>query len=240
MRLEEKIAEMTGVDGTAVRLEAAETGFPTLSPSDSDMNLIAKPGSETEVIATYITFDNDPEDYWSSADGLGDFKNFTNQTDRDAHLEEVSAEGKIALIVDKYEHGLVHYSVCRSVNYPDRRWDVAPSGVFTPCDDVQEKYRAAISAADALDSKSATAAAKDAAMEDLIKDSNRVLNEYSDWANGSVYGVVQETWEISQDGRIEMTESEEVWGLIGMSTAEEVMQEQIDNISADDAPEMSM
>ncbi|MEP4192210.1 MAG: hypothetical protein ABJN51_14085, partial [Sneathiella sp.] len=197
MRLEAKIAEITGIDGDAVRLEAAETGFPTLSPSSSDISLVAKPGSDTEVIATYITPDDSQEDYWSSAEGLGSFKTFTNQTDRDAHIDDVKAEGKIALIVDKYEHGNVHYSVEQTAGYPDRRWDVAPSGVFTPCDDVQDKYQEAIAAADKLDSKAATTAAKEAALASLIKDSNNILNEFSDWSNGSVYGVVQETWEIS-------------------------------------------
>lgn len=236
MRIEEKLAELCGIDEDAdgVRLETAKLQW---RPVDEDDVIFTKT-SENEVVVSYVTHDShsDASDYWKENDGVGDFTIFRTEGSRDEHLESVRAEGKLALIVNKYEHGNVHYSVQGSMSYPDMRWDVAPSGVLVPCDHVQEKYQEALKAAQDIQDPAARKAAEDAALADAIKDSNVVLDEYSKLCNGEVYGVVHETWTVSPDGRTEMTDDDAVWGFVGYEYAKESMKEEAPKVEAEESP----
>ncbi|WP_199028466.1 hypothetical protein [Ralstonia sp. ASV6] len=176
--------------------------------------------------------DNDSRhlDPRTNDDGFGDFKEFGSQGERDAFLNSVLEEGKLAFVVDKYEHGLVSYSVSGTVSYVDQQWDVAPSGVFVPCEDLQEEFA---KRRDAIQATLATgeapvvlrARAHEAAAQEFIKSANSSLEEFSDWANGNVYGVC--VYHFDRDGE-RLGEGEAIWGLIGTEYAERELAEQID------------
>ena len=64
--------------------------------------------------------------------------------------------------VGKYEHGLVHYSVANTRTYPDMNFDYGIAGYIAVTKDYADTAQAA----------------------------NDILNEYSSWCNGDVYGIV--------------------------------------------------
>ena len=113
---------------------------------------------------------------------------------------EVQAMDHVFLI-ERYEHGLVSYSlVADEKPYPDRQWDVAtPVGIIGLSDDFDEPRKAAAS----------------------------WLEEYTAWANGEVYGVVEETYTKDADGEWHRDAYEPwdvtTWGVIGSEWAEQLV-----------------
>lgn len=83
--------------------------------------------------------EDDPEEWVN-----GCFRDFRDSHDgggqeaRDAFIEAMTAKvgADNVFVVDVYSHGLDHFSVANSVNYPDRRWDVAPACVLAVPPDV--------------------------------------------------------------------------------------------------------
>lgn len=101
--------------------------------------------------------------------------------------------------VERYEHGLVRYALMGESSQVDRRWDVAGGvGVLTVPDDVPDPESFARS----------------------------VLEEYTDWCNGNVYGVVEETYlRLGDNDEWEATDVEACWGFIGIDYTETVLKE---------------
>jgi hypothetical protein len=132
---------------------------------------------------------------WMEGDS---FETFRSEDERDGYVAAQIADGIPAaniFIVDKYDHSSVHYSVQDSAPYPDRRWDVAPSGVLV------------------LDGRGATGATIS------VESANATLDDYSNWANGDVYGIASIT--LSADGEEVEGSDEEVWGFIGSDYAQQ-------------------
>lgn len=132
------------------------------------------------------------------------FQEFRTEWDRDDFISDMIAEHgeDRVVIVDRYEHGLVHYSPRQSRFYPDRQWDVAPCAVLVVPDDVfvddGQTFRDACLAY-------ATAA----------------LEEYSSWCNGDVWGVVHNY--VTVDGKV--VDADACWGYIGHDHAEQAAKE---------------
>lgn len=138
-------------------------------------------------------------DYWEEHD-QGEFQEFRTEWDRDEFIEKKKAEGKHPIIVDRYKHGAVHYSPANTMHYPDRRWDVAPCGVYVPPDDVPEEKR--------------------------LEYATGALQEFSEWCNGEVYGVVVETLTFDRETGEVIDESDDAcWEHIGSKWAKEALKE---------------
>lgn len=154
------------------------------------------------LVVGYIDLDSDPEwDRWGEDMG-GLLEIFTSEHDRDNFAEEVFADKKQCFIVDNYSHGNNHFSIQNTRWYPDRRWDVAPRGIFVPPDDMQKQYH-----------KRKYAVGCDKARFELVGPSNSILDEYSKYCNGEVYGAI-----VFFNGREDL-EEDSCWGYIGYEHA---------------------
>lgn len=234
MRFEDKIAETLGIDDEmeGVRLEVAQPEFPVANDDDVVFTKI----SDDKVRVSYLSVDSDPSntarDFFDNDDGAGEFFRFRSQDEVEAKVAEAAEAGDVALVVNRFEHGQVHYSVRGSITYRYHEFDVAPSCVIIPCEDVQDAYRKAMKAA------AGDPAAEKAAMDAMIKDSNSTLDEYSKVCNGEIYGVIHETWQASTDGRMEQVDSDACWGYVGYDYALETMKGEIPEAEQEPAPGM--
>ena len=186
------------------------TEFPVASADDV---LVRRDGDR--VLVGYLSLDPEPRDFWAESDGLGELKPFTRAEDPNALLERLTAEGTPWLLVERYSHGLDHYSVANTRAYPDRQWDVGLYGVFIPCEEVRDMYRDRVKTDGEEDARAW-----------LVEDTNGTLSEFSKCVNGEVYGVVLESWKIT-NGRPERTGTDAVWGHIGAEYAREALAERM-------------
>lgn len=123
------------------------------------------------------------------------FQVFRTEWDRDAFIEEKVAEGHSRddiFIIDKYDHGSVHYSISNTKSYPDQQWDVAPCGVFVHVPDPDNTMT----------------------QEEKREYVNNVMDEYSEVSNGNVYGVIEEY--VDDYGDSLGREGEQSWGYVGL------------------------
>ena len=174
------------------------------------------------VLVGKLVHDECAGDYdWMEGDS---FREFRTEWDRDAYVTELKADGvdeRRIFIVDKYDHSAVHYSVANTAPYPDRRWDVAPCGVFV-IDAEGESGWPIDGYTDA-----------DGTFHSPVEMANSLLDEYSNWCNGYVYGVIVESfptmahYETAQMDGDDGTEEESVWGLIGHEYAMEELKRMI-------------
>ena len=198
------IHEKPGIDGTVprTRFEVQDIG----SDSELEGGVLIRLDGETITLA-YLAHDFSPSDFWEDDEGAGEYRAFRRDDDPNALMADIRASGRIAFFVERYSHGLDHYSVAGTRGYPDRQWDVGCVGILTPCQDVQDRYGALC-----------RTEGEAAALAEAVRDSNSVLQNYSDHCNGNVYGVVVETWKI-EGQHVRALESEEVWGYIGAEAA---------------------
>lgn len=180
----------------------------TISPVSED-DIVAHRGPDGRLKVGYLGSDDAHGDYWSDNEN-GEFEEFGSQDARDEWIAEREAEGKVALVVDNYRHGNDHYSLQGTVNYPDRRWDVAPRAVIVLPDDLAEDYRK--SESDPGERNKAVARI------------NAILDEFSSWANGEVYVRVIETFERDGAGW-ESLDYDVVGGYIGAQAAIDALRE---------------
>lgn len=190
------------------------TKYEALEPFELDDADIIEPGvivhkpDDDKMLIGYLVADS-PAMRWNEIGCDGEVLNFSTRTDCEKHMQACADAGKIALLIDRYEHGDVHYSVAGTRKYPYSQWDVSRgTHLYVPPDDFQEDYRAR-----------RAKEGEEAAREWLFEVSNGMLNTYSDWANGYVYGAVVETWERKGKNSIERVDSDECWGYIGLENA---------------------
>lgn len=169
----------------------------TISRDSSDLTLTETPKS---LIVSFLSVDDDAQDFWESSDGLGTFKEFYTPSQRKDYLSSIS-KNKLVYLVDKYDHGSVHYSVAQTQNYPDQRFDVAHGkAVFIPCDYIQKEYK-----------KYKKEHGEVQAYKQFLKDINSVLDDYSKWCNGEVYGY--QVFELDKKGN--QVSEDACWGFVG-------------------------
>ncbi len=160
-----------------------------------------------KIIVSYLKYDQSPMDYFEDDEGAGEFFKFRSADEVEDKLEELKKEKKLFYLVDKYEHGNVHYSVANTVSYPDDRWDVSHGcAIFVPCSYVQDEYK-----------KMAKKEGVEKAKENFIKDSNAVLSGYSDWCNGEVYGYIVK----GLDKKGQEVNCYACWGFVGNDYAQQ-------------------
>ena len=159
--------------------------------------------------------------YLSSDDATGwyfdenDSGRFINRDPRcmgerlgDDELKELmEANPGRAFVIHKYEHGMCRYyragDEATAATIPDKQWDVShAAAVFIVPEDAPdpEKY------------------------------CDSVMEEFSNWCNGEIYGICHATYnKVSKDGEewewVE-GETDECWGFIGSEYAEKELAEQ--------------
>lgn len=181
---------------------------------DSGFDLHQKAAGDVEMIRLadkYIVgllqYDNDAQDFFENDEGAGKFIEFRSSSHAQETMEKLSKGNSLFYLVNKYAHGNVHYSISGTKTYPDEQWDVSRGcGVFIPCDYIQKEFK-----------KMKKSHGEGEAYEHFIKDSNSVLNSYSDWCNGEVYGY--SVIILDKDGH--EIDCDECWGFIGFEHAQE-------------------
>ena len=174
----------------------------TFAPEDTcfDPHIVELPAGRLEVtycVAADHCAPNDPLEENDSVSVLW----FRNGQERDEWLDENKAEylrDKYSFLIKRYSHGLDHYSTLEGGrNYPDAQWDVASGvGVITL----------------------STQTWPDEDEEMLRTVANQLLDEYSSWCNGDVWGVVQEVFSLADQAQVS---EDDVWGIIGSKWAKE-------------------
>lgn len=94
-----------------------------------------------------------------------------------------------AFFFEKYEHGQVRYALRGESSQVDRQWDVTPvAGWLKVPADFTPPY------------------------EDVARN---ILQEYTDWCNGNVYGIVHAWYRAEGDDWVQDGNEEACWGYIG-------------------------
>lgn len=220
--LTKRIHEMTGIDGTIPR-----TVFTPSSVYDRDIpdNVQIHVDQDTITLG-YLTHDDDAGDFFEDDEGAGSYRHFKREDDPNEIMDAILRTGKIAFFVQRYSHGLDHYSVASSRDYPDQKWDVGICGIHTPCEDVQEAYR-----------KLLESEGEEAARNYAVGDANKTLDSYSDACNGETYGAIVETWLI-EGQHVRAIGRECSWGLLGQEHALETLKDMLPK--SDESLELSM
>jgi hypothetical protein len=156
--------------------------------------------SDTEIAIGYLSQDSGyGGDYWKENES-GEYRSlssFRYADDANEWIESKRAEGARIIMVQRYQHGLVHFSRAGSRSYPDMQWDVGLDGIYIPPKDVPD--------------------------EGVDKYADAVLQEYTDWCNGNVFGVIIVTLTLDDNGLAIAEESEETWCHIGDEWAKEAL-----------------
>ena len=156
--------------------------------------------NDSIIVGMLIADANSDLDFFADDDGAGNLIEFNSATKRDNELQKLSKEKKLFYLLNKYSHGEVHFSIAGTHTYPDERWDVSHgTSVYIPCDYIQSEFK-----------KMKKTEGEGVAYEHFIKDSNSVLDSYSDWRNGDIYGYSVITF----DKKGNELNCDECWGLL--------------------------
>lgn len=206
-------------------LYQADDGFNSLvhEYNDAAYNSVEAIETDDQIIIGCLKHDSDASDFWENDESAGELTLFRSKDHYESIMKDLKKSKKLFYLVDKYEHGNVHYSVASSSSYPDQQWDVSSGcGVFIPCQDVQDSYK-----------KIKRKEGESEAFTYFVKDSNSVLDEYSKWCNGEVYGYSV----VVYDKQGMVLEEDECWGFIGEEYANQeklsVMQNYVESYQLD-------
>ena len=170
--------------------------------------------------------------YWNRVEGqlleaLEPLADLLSESVAEQCWDEAQEAGEVgnplAVPLDIYEHGGISYSLAGTGM--NCRWDTThAAAVWVPDEDSISNIRASVMSevGTAGDAKSLSAKMYEKAREDC----KGVLEEYNDWANGSVYGVVVYVID-RQTGRRIKAHDHECWGFIGSTNAESELEEAI-------------
>jgi hypothetical protein len=179
---------------------------------------------DTLVLGAVVHDDDPSEDFWDTADGLGTLYSIDGAGEDGYYRRHEKLSAKIAalredrvpfVMVECYEHSQVHYSVVGTGNYPDRMWDVGVRGVYVPCEDVQAAYHKA----------KYRKGGSEAAMKAVVKDANAILDEFSKYVNGDVWGTSVVNVDLNTG---EASDDDSCWGFIGSDSAVEALEETVE------------
>jgi len=152
-----------------------------------------------KAVVAYLADDSAQSGWYFDENDQGTFLNLDSRCrgaiSRKAAQEALKANPDRAFVINKYEHGQVRYY--RQINHevsatiPDQQWDVSHGcAVYIAPDDVPNPGAYCDS----------------------------VMEEFTNWCNGEVYGVCSAVYTKSGDTWIEET-SDECWGFIGGDNA---------------------
>jgi hypothetical protein len=175
-------------------------------PLDSSV-LVKIEGDKAKV--GYLSFDPDTFYWYFDEFDSGTFYNIGDRGTKKytplgkEEIEEIFEQNPgRAFWISKYEHGLVRYfrTSNSSLLIPDRQWDCGEGvAIFVVPEDAT----------------------------DPVKYCDSVMQEFSDWANGHIYGVCTAEY-VLRDGEWEETSADECWGFIGGDHAEQSLKEEME------------
>lgn len=216
------IRALAGIDGTIPHtIHSPESLHDDFLTDDVRISI-----DGDEITVGYVTHDPEPRDYFADDEGAGEFRTFRRGDDPNEIMDGIIEGGRIAFFVERYSHGLDHYSVAATGGYPDHQWDVGVCGIIIPCEDVQETYRQAVA-------EDGEAAARKAAIQDV----NHTLDEYSKVCNGETYGACVEKWRV-EGQHVRAVNHMSTWGLVGSDHAIETLKEMLPEEPS--TPDMSL
>jgi len=171
--------------------------FNPIHESDS----VEKIDGDTKIVGYVVQDDCSGQSFEWDLECNGQFEEFRDADSLVSRMKEWKELGLAVFLVDRYEHGNVHYSIAKTANYPDRQWDVATCAIY--------------------------ALPKEFTGEDAAEFANSILDEYSSWCNGEVYGAVWETFKKESCGHYHQKDLESCWEIIGYDNALEEMKTNI-------------
>lgn len=135
---------------------------------------------------------------------------------RDADFMDKQERGLHPMIVERYQHSGVDFSISNTKSYPDRQWDVVPCGVYTPCSYV----------ANLIDKK-------EIEPSEVIRQANVALNIFSEYCNGSTYNCNVEVFDYDEPGDVWVQSDVHTIGTIGYDSAKSELKELADGLGVD-------
>lgn len=160
-----------------------------IEPLDRDDIYVSAAGDRL----AYLVDDNDCHDHEfpegvEFVQGNSRYNHYEN--DVEGWLERVNADDNLTVFpVGVYEHGLIQYSLAGESLHSTDRWDYCIGACIAIPNDFTDPEQAA----------------------------RDILAEYTDWCNGSVYGIV--TMEREESG--DWDDGDACWGFIGYENAVE-------------------
>lgn len=167
--------------------------------------------TDTELHVTYLAVDDcAPSNPWDDDEAI-EYKIFDRGYDRDewidAHNEDPDPDIVQAMEdgrffwLERYEHGLVRYAPIGESSQVDRQWDVAVGVGWLMLD---SDWKASV--------------------DNTFLDMARAMcEEYTNWCNGDVYGVVHVTLDLQTGDEVSV---DSCWGYIGLDYAEATAREE--------------
>ncbi len=185
--------------------------------SDFRDDLLVRPSPEgNALIVGYVLLDNDYGSFWDHGEP-GAFHEFTRNEDVRETLKEAALQTPRPLVVQRYSHGAVHYSLTGTMRYPGHDWDVGTAGLYTPPADLYERFL-----------ERSAAIGEDEARKEYFSSCNAILDEFSEWANGHVYSMAVERWTLDGERSLPESGETELWGpFYGWEQAEAALRDEI-------------
>lgn len=172
--LDEKLEDL-GVEATA---EAVEY-FDKYANDDITPIMIDAGDSVSLFFSTDVRYVEEHNNPLGDDPSYLNFKEFRSAEQRDNYLNGKSA--KNYYLLEKYSHGAVHYSVLKTGNYPDRRWDVAEGCAVLEIGSELRSLRKALK----------TKNGEDEGNRKFIAHLNGILDKYSSYCNGYASEAVE-------------------------------------------------
>lgn len=196
--------------------------------SDFANGVLARPSADgKDLLVGYIVLDDPSISFWDQGE-LGSLHEFKRNEDIAETLKEAAGQTPRPLLVQRYSHGAVHYSLTGTMTYVGHQWDAGDAGLYTPPADLYETYQERI----------ATIGEKEARSK-YFEACNAILNDFSEWANGHVYAIAVETWSMDPERHLPQSAGADMWGgFYGWDHAEGALREEIGMNDASPASEV--
>jgi hypothetical protein len=133
----------------------------------------------TELMVAYLAPDEYPPSH-EFEEGES-FVEHRSAADRDRDFMEKQEAGLNPMLVERYSHSGVDYSIMNTKSYPDRQFDVALSGVYVPCSYVRNELEKG-----------------NIDLDEVVRQANVALKTFSDYSNGYCYDSTVEIFKYDE------------------------------------------
>ncbi|MBK1667066.1 hypothetical protein CKO28_03275 [Rhodovibrio sodomensis] len=176
-----------------------------------DYAVLARGPEPDQLFVALIRHNDAPFDFFEDGDD-GDLisgRDFASEDAYKAFLDERLETGRLALPVQRYSHGLDHYSIQGSQSYPDMRFDVAScTHLYLPPDEIADQHKNG-----------------ELSYDELVAYANRVLNRYSMYVNGDNWMITPRLYQITPEAQVTFLEEDGAADVVG--------EDEVPNVIAD-------
>lgn len=205
-------------DAFSVDFPAGHSAMTTFAPvshmsyedSFNEQGLIIEPLADGQLLIGYLSYDRSPEP-WGETERTGEVLHFDSWEQLEFAVQDLINEGKMALYMQPYQQtGFEEHFMPLPVDEKTNLFSEINGGrLYVPPQDLQKQYGV-----------TRETHGKDAAMNELRKSCKGLLQEYGDYYNGNVFGVIVEHWKRDEDSCARI-ETDSCWGHIGEDYAKE-------------------